>query len=186
MAQINVETAFSRLQIADEDFFRPRRGHEHTRGSETTSFYVVTVGQVPGVYTHWEDVSRQVVGYPNCSFKKHRGWSAAMTAWDDASTQTSLKSAPRLYPQTCGACFGIIYLGAFDSDCSNKRLLYVYSQGDDTTIYADEQQASSAARRGLEDGSFRKVEVTPRVRNAFDHARESAEVIDISDLSDSE
>jgi hypothetical protein len=35
-------------------------------------------------------------------------------------------------------------------------------------------EASSAARRGLADGSFRKVDVTPRVRDAFNHATESA------------
>jgi hypothetical protein len=44
------------------------------------------------------------------------------------------------------------------------------------------QEASSAALRGLADGSFRKVEVTPRVKDAFERATESAlQVIDISD-----
>jgi hypothetical protein len=46
-------------------------------------------------------------------------------------------------------------------------------------------EASSAARRGLADGSFRKVEVTPRVRDAFNHAAMSAlKVYNISDSDD--
>jgi hypothetical protein len=36
------------------------------------------------------------------------------------------------------------------------------------------REASLAARCGLADGSFRKVDVTPRVRDAFNHATESA------------
>jgi hypothetical protein len=45
------------------------------------------------------------------------------------------------------------------------------------------QQASSAARRGLADGSFRKVDVTTSTGDAFDIASESAlEVYNISDV----
>jgi hypothetical protein len=44
------------------------------------------------------------------------------------------------------------------------------------------EQASVAARSGLADGSFRKVEVTPHLDDAFELATERAlEVIDISD-----
>ncbi|KAF8213237.1 hypothetical protein K438DRAFT_1956650 [Mycena galopus ATCC 62051] len=55
----------------------------------------------------------------------------------------------------------------------SKPLLYVYSWGNDTTIYGDEQHVSSAARQGLADGSFHKMEVTPSVTDAFTHAAES-------------
>ncbi|KAJ7314690.1 hypothetical protein DFH08DRAFT_972731 [Mycena albidolilacea] len=65
---------------------------------------------------------------------------------------------------------------------SNSKPLYVYSRDNGTTIYANEQQASSAARRGLIDGSFRKVEITPHLSEAFAYGTESAlPVIDISD-----
>jgi hypothetical protein len=46
-------------------------------------------------------------------------------------------------------------------------------------------QVFVAARRGLADGSFRKVEVTTGVRKAFDLAEESV-VVYISDSSDEE
>jgi hypothetical protein len=36
------------------------------------------------------------------------------------------------------------------------------------------REALSAARRGLADGSFRRVDVTPHVRDAFNHVTESA------------
>ncbi|KAJ7763262.1 hypothetical protein B0H14DRAFT_3510636 [Mycena olivaceomarginata] len=66
---------------------------------------------------------------------------------------------------------------------SRKNLLYVYSRGKDTTIYTDSHHASAAAHRGLADGLFRKVEVTGSVRDAFDHAEESAwECYNISDI----
>ncbi|KAJ7800538.1 hypothetical protein B0H14DRAFT_2616120 [Mycena olivaceomarginata] len=55
-----------------------------------------------------------------------------------------------------------------------KKTLYVYSRGTGTTIYANQQQASSAARRGLANGSFRKVDVTTSTGDAFDIASESA------------
>jgi hypothetical protein len=34
--------------------------------------------------------------------------------------------------------------------------------------------ASAAARRGLANGSFRKIEVTGNIHDTFDHAEESA------------
>ncbi|KAJ7767578.1 hypothetical protein B0H14DRAFT_3509784 [Mycena olivaceomarginata] len=70
---------------------------------------------------------------------------------------------------------------------SRKKVLYVYSQSKNTTIYADRHQVSAAARRGLADGSFRKVEVTTGVHNAFELAEESAvKCYNISDCSDEE
>ncbi|KAJ7763898.1 hypothetical protein B0H14DRAFT_3510550 [Mycena olivaceomarginata] len=56
----NLETAFHQLQLATEDFFQPREGYEWTRGAEDRWFYVVSVGRVPGIYTHWEEASQQV------------------------------------------------------------------------------------------------------------------------------
>ncbi|KAJ7694500.1 hypothetical protein B0H14DRAFT_3530642 [Mycena olivaceomarginata] len=69
-----------------------------------------------------------------------------------------------------------------------KKTFYVQSCGTGTTIYANQQQASSAARRGLANGSFRKVDVTTSTGDAFDIASESAlEVYNISDIeSDAE
>jgi hypothetical protein len=91
---------------------------------------------------------------------------------------------------------------------SNNKPLYVYSRDNGATIYANEcvlsyklkvlayhlrlsrcrQQASSTAHRGLTDGSFRKVEITPHLSEAFAYGTESAlRVIDISDAeSDTE
>ncbi|KAJ7825922.1 hypothetical protein B0H14DRAFT_3468162 [Mycena olivaceomarginata] len=66
---------------------------------------------------------------------------------------------------------------------SRKNLLYVYSRGNDTTIYTDSHHTSAAARCGLANGSFRKIEVTGSIRNVFDHAEESAwECYNISDI----
>ncbi|KAJ6513460.1 hypothetical protein C8R45DRAFT_1088484 [Mycena sanguinolenta] len=76
---------------------------------------------------------------------------------------------------------------ALPTPTGTRPLLYMCSSGNNTTIYANKEQASSLVRRGLADGSFRKVEVTSRVCDAFDHAEESAlEVYDISDISDEE
>jgi hypothetical protein len=91
---------------------------------------------------------------------------------------------------------------------SKNKPLYVYSWHNGATIYANEcilaykfralayyshfsrsrQQASSAAHCGLTNGSFRKVEITPRLSEAFAYSTASAlRVIDISDAeSDAE
>ncbi|KAF8137921.1 hypothetical protein K438DRAFT_1996577 [Mycena galopus ATCC 62051] len=57
---------------------------------------------------------------------------------------------------------------------STKKLLYVCSRGEDTTIYANQHQASSALRCGLSDNSFHKLEVTSSVRDVLRHTDESA------------
>jgi hypothetical protein len=48
-----LDNAFEHLKLDEDSSFCPRKGFEHTRGSETWDFYVVTRGFVPGIYTHW-------------------------------------------------------------------------------------------------------------------------------------
>jgi hypothetical protein len=50
---ITLDNAFDRLKLEDGWPFHPRKGFEHTRGSETWDFYVVMRGRVPGIYRHW-------------------------------------------------------------------------------------------------------------------------------------
>lgn len=43
--------------------------------------------------------------------------------------------------------------------------------------------ASAAARRGLDNGSFHRLDITPRFSDAMDHATDSAlQVVNISDV----
>ncbi|KAJ7200892.1 hypothetical protein GGX14DRAFT_400494 [Mycena pura] len=68
------------------------------------------------------------------------------------------------------------------STCA-KKLLYVYSGGDASTIYTDEQMASAVARRGLEDGTFHALDITPRLSDAMERATDSAlQVVYVSDV----
>jgi hypothetical protein len=53
MVDLALESALSSLQLSDQSPFCPRQGFEHTRGSETAPFYVITQGRIPGIYTHW-------------------------------------------------------------------------------------------------------------------------------------
>ncbi|KAF8146219.1 hypothetical protein K438DRAFT_1990980 [Mycena galopus ATCC 62051] len=212
-----LEDAFGGLNINYQPIFYPSKGCESWYGSENHAFYVVTRGHVPGIYTHWLEASKQVSGFPHCAHKKHWGWTAATAAWDSAhrpsatgplisvptrpitpppKTDTRVQRARRLEKTPTSARKAMSSRDAVSAPFTptgsgknkqNKPILYVYSRGEDTTIYADQTQASSAVRRGLADGSFRKVEVTPRVSRAFDHATESAlEVLNISDFSDIE
>jgi viroplasmin and RNaseH domain-containing protein len=48
-----LDSAFDNLQLDNDVDFYPRRGFDHTRGSENWDFYVVTRGHVAGIYTHW-------------------------------------------------------------------------------------------------------------------------------------
>ncbi|KAF8195151.1 hypothetical protein K438DRAFT_1968481 [Mycena galopus ATCC 62051] len=189
MSNNALESVFNGLRIAPEPPFHPRQGFEHLQGSETHLFYVVLEGH-PGIYTHWEDPAPQVSGFSNSIHKKHRGWSAATTVCDAtrrpcATTPVDFPIpvapiAPRS-PPLCDASTG--------KSRHDKRIKRLRRQGysDDTTIYADQQRAFSAANRGLADGSFYKVETTTCLSHAFDLATESAlEVFNISDFSDSE
>ncbi|KAJ7729882.1 hypothetical protein B0H14DRAFT_3518187 [Mycena olivaceomarginata] len=201
MVNTNLEHTFGNLSLTREPFFHPRQGFEDKQGSETFEFYVVIQGHVPGIYTHWEDASVQVIGFKKSVHKKHTGWSAATQAWDAArqpvasprtpppldrkSVKPSTPATPRA--QVAASTTASTSLSSSASPPSTpsrpKRVLYVYSRGKDTTVYADSQQASSEMRRGLADGSFRKLEATSSVSNALAHATDSAlEVYDISDI----
>ncbi|KAJ7693711.1 hypothetical protein B0H14DRAFT_3531057 [Mycena olivaceomarginata] len=206
MVDISLESAFHSLEINPEPFFHPRKGFESRRGSETENFYVVMEGRIPGIYTHWEDASPQVNAYRGAVHKKHLGWSAAISAWDGSRRPSSTPASSMPSPSKRDAKLKIRQRGIpFTTQkkpeerapasvpalptptASKKKVLYVCSHRNDTTIYADEHQASAAARRGMADGSLRKVDVTTGVQNAFDRATESAlEVINISDISDIE
>ncbi|KAF7324230.1 hypothetical protein MSAN_02532000 [Mycena sanguinolenta] len=220
MVELDLGNAFDALDLSQEPFFYPRPGSEDTRGSETHKFYVVFVGRVPGVYTHWEEAAAQVVSFSNAVYKKHAGWSAAVGAWNarrqilselhPRAVHTTLSepqsravptapskpstrkivrhvkieastSAPKhAAASTPGSARPVS--SAPSTPTGSRKPIFVYSRGKETTIYADQRQASAAARRGLADGSFGKVEVTSSVDTAFDLAAESAlAVVDISD-----
>ncbi|KAJ7720149.1 hypothetical protein B0H14DRAFT_3521020 [Mycena olivaceomarginata] len=212
-----LDNAFEQLKLEDLPF-HPRRGFEHTRGSETWEFYVVTRGHVPGIYTHWrvlhlfnsEDASIQVNKFKGSAHKKHLGWSSATSAFDNARRPGAYDTSRRPPPSTpppstppgtlfvkskkpvvatptkprpLGDALPACTSAPSTLTASRKNLLYVYSRGNDTTIYASQHQVSTAARQGLADGSFRKVDVTSGVRSAFELAEDSAlECYNISDF----
>ncbi|KAJ7866794.1 hypothetical protein B0H14DRAFT_3442185 [Mycena olivaceomarginata] len=204
MVDLALESALSSLQLSDQSSFYPRQGFEHTWGSETAPFYVVTQGRIPGIYTHWEEASHQVNRFPSAVHKRYIGWSEATAAWDAAHRPPALLShqstpsparlkgeeEPRVSrtpavekhrrdrkksPPTSAS--------APTTPSGSKKALFVYSRGKDTSIYADRREAAPAVRAGLGDGSFRRIDVTTRLSDALDLAEESAlEVIDISDI----
>ncbi|KAF8169557.1 hypothetical protein K438DRAFT_1774143 [Mycena galopus ATCC 62051] len=159
----------------------PGKGSEYLRGSETHTFYVVSVGRIPGIYTDC-----------NCAHKKYVGWTAAKSTWDvarlpaAAALPTHAPSTPRPTPEITRK------VAAGPSRNRAKKPVAVSAPSTPTDssqrlLRSGRQQASTAARRGLADGSFGKMEVTPSVTDAFEHAEESAlQVLDISDFSDSE
>ncbi|KAJ7795189.1 hypothetical protein B0H14DRAFT_3496291 [Mycena olivaceomarginata] len=70
MVELGLENTFQDLSIGHEVFFHPRPGFEQKEGSQSWSFYVVTRGRVPGIYTHWEDASPQIHRFPGAVHKK--------------------------------------------------------------------------------------------------------------------
>ncbi|KAJ7837771.1 hypothetical protein B0H14DRAFT_3459909 [Mycena olivaceomarginata] len=211
---IALDSAFHRLKLEEDLSFHPRNGFEHTRGSEMWDFYMVTRGHVSGIYTHWEDTSIQVNKFRGSAHKKHCGWSSATSVFDNVrhpsvydvnfmppsapppSTPPRAFAAknkmpvvaltppqPRQPREVLPACTSALST----LTGSRKKVLYVYPQCKNTTIYADQHQVSAAAHQGLADGSFRKVEVTMGVRNTFELAEESAvECYNILDCSGEE
>ncbi|KAJ7821082.1 hypothetical protein B0H14DRAFT_3471764 [Mycena olivaceomarginata] len=134
-----------------------------------------------------EDAFIQVDKFRGHAHKKYRGWSSATSAFDNARRPSGYDvnfrppSAPTpstpprplvvrdkkpvvaltpTQPRQPGDVPSASRSAPATPTGSRKNLLYVYSRGKDTTIYADQHQVSTAARRGLADGSFRKVEVT--------------------------
>ncbi|KAJ7756133.1 hypothetical protein B0H14DRAFT_2635188 [Mycena olivaceomarginata] len=183
-----LDNAFDQLKLEEDSTFHPRKGFEHTCGSETWDFYVVT-----------EDTFIQVDKFRGHAHKKYCGWSSATSAFDNARRPSRYEvnfrppSAPTpstpprplvvrdkkpvvaltpTQPRQPGDVPSASTSAPATPTGSRKNLLYVYSRGKDTTIYADQHQVSTAARRGLADGSFRKVEVTSgskkkRAKNTF-------------------
>ncbi|KAJ7789966.1 hypothetical protein B0H14DRAFT_3502248 [Mycena olivaceomarginata] len=207
MVELGLENTFQDLSIGHEVFFHPRPGFEQKEGSQSWSFYVVTRGRVPGIYTHWEDASPQIHRFPGAVHKKYIGWSAATSAWDSGRrlhtppAQLTPPSTPssktygrvRVRPSTpaharpTDPAPDTASGSAPSTPARSRKALYICSQGSRMTIYGTQEEASSAARQGLADGSFRRVDVTRRVSHAFNAATASAlELYNISDFSDSE
>ncbi|KAJ6451457.1 hypothetical protein C8R45DRAFT_1113571 [Mycena sanguinolenta] len=182
-----LESTFDALHIStmpSPTLFYPRKGFETIRGSELHKFYVVLVGRVPGVYTHWEEASAQVVSFSNApamyTIPAPARPSTNPIKMDVAPAPNRVLTGLRSTPMTQQATSS-----APSTPTGSKKPVFVYSRGRDTTIFADVEQASAAARRGLADGSFGKVEVTTGIGYAFELAAESAlAVIDISDTED--
>ncbi|KAJ7873042.1 hypothetical protein B0H14DRAFT_3438478 [Mycena olivaceomarginata] len=179
------------------------------------SFMWLRGGMSPG-YTHTgaEDASIQVNKFKGSAHKKHLGWSSATSAFDNARRPGAYDTSRRPPPSTpppstppgtlfvkskkpvvatptkprpLGDALPACTSAPSTPTASRKNLLYVYSRGNDTTIYASQHQVSTAARQGLADGSFRKVDVTSGVRSTFELAEDSAlECYNISDFSDEE
>ncbi|KAJ7692493.1 hypothetical protein B0H14DRAFT_3531469 [Mycena olivaceomarginata] len=212
---IMLDSAFNQLKLEEDSSFHPGGVLNTSAAPKRGTSMWLRAGASPGsTPTGVEDASIQVDKFRSSAHKKYRGWSSAMSAFDDArrpstydvdfrppsaptpstpprpSIVTDKKpvvaltpSQPRQFRDATPASTS----APATPTGSRKNLLYVYSRGKDTTIYADQHQVSTAARRGLADGSFRKVEVTSGVRNAFDLAEESAlECYNISDFSDEE
>ncbi|KAJ7866280.1 hypothetical protein B0H14DRAFT_2573549 [Mycena olivaceomarginata] len=205
MVDLNLETAFSQLQLTREDFFHPCEGYEmdsRRRGSLVLrsqcgpySGYLYSTGHCLPQRSS-QEVFRLVSSqeqhtkfhiYLKVISPMHttrRSKNAAHTFPPSTppparfdSPACAIDSPPARHPQlkaeTPTARTGV-QTDPSTLTGSPKKLMYVYSRDDGSTIYADPREASLAARRGLADGSFRKVDVTPRVRDAFNHATESA------------
>ncbi|KAJ7362218.1 hypothetical protein DFH08DRAFT_799270 [Mycena albidolilacea] len=194
---LNLEITFSQLQLTREDFFYPREGYKWTHGVEDLWFYVVSVGCIPGIYPYCgEEVSQQVTAFPSAVHNKYFGWSAAKSTYkilhlpkaiSPMCTTHCSKNAAHTFPPSTPpparhpqpkAEMPTARTGVQTDPStltgSPKKLMYVYSQDDGSTIYIDPREASLAAHCGLADGSFRKVDVTPHVCDAFNHVTESA------------
>jgi hypothetical protein len=50
---LELQQGLCNLDITREPFFYPSKGSEGLQGSESSWFYVVTRGSVPGIYTDW-------------------------------------------------------------------------------------------------------------------------------------
>ncbi|KAJ7306264.1 hypothetical protein DFH08DRAFT_824713 [Mycena albidolilacea] len=193
MVDTTLDNAFNGLKIGNRWCFYPCEGFEMRQGSEKDWFYVITSGRVPGIYTHWEDASRQVTRFPDAIHKKYLGWTAATSAWDDARRPVVCPSTPFTPPlaSVSQAPFARLAANAAPVRARNPTLPRKHARKREAASAPPMptgsnskplQQASSTARRGLIDGSFRKVEITPHLSEAFAYGTESAlPVIDISD-----
>jgi hypothetical protein len=179
------DNAFERLKLDDDSGFHPRKGFEHTRGSENWDFYVVTRGFVPGIYTHWcvsvsvdvlsglrlkikrEDASEQVNKFKGSAHKKYAGWSAATSAFRlDIRPSASVNARPKAaasMPHHSTPSHSLVShpksevsmpltstptrkpthtphtsTSAPSTPTRPRKALYVYSRGQDTTIFADQ------------------------------------------------
>ncbi|KAJ7898180.1 hypothetical protein B0H14DRAFT_3424542 [Mycena olivaceomarginata] len=132
-----VDNVFEQLKIDDNSSFYPWKGFEHTRGSESWDFYVVTHGFVPGIYTHWEDTSFQVDKFKGSIHKKYVGWSAATSAFNLRLRPSASVNGKIGEPVPATPTRKHISTSAPSTPTHTRKPLYVYSQGQDTTIYAD-------------------------------------------------
>ncbi|KAJ7816450.1 hypothetical protein B0H14DRAFT_2602708 [Mycena olivaceomarginata] len=151
MVDLALESALSSLQLSDQSPFCPRQGFEHTRGSETAPFYVVTQGRIPGIYTHWEEAS--------CQSEATAAWDAtcrppALLSHQSTPSPARLKGEEEPHvlrtpatekhrrdrkkdPPTSAS--------APTTPSGSKKALFVYSRGKDTSIHADRLRVSKPA-----------------------------------------
>ncbi|KAJ7352109.1 hypothetical protein DFH08DRAFT_956920 [Mycena albidolilacea] len=197
MVDTSFDTVFAHLNLVEEPSFYPQKGFEDTQGSETYNFYVVTSGRVPGIYTHWEDACLQVNKFPSASHKKYSGWSAATSALDAThrpsmpaavSPSTPATSTPALKKSSVATMKASASVSAPSTPSGRKKKMLLRLLPRHWNHHLREPHASSAARYGLADGSFRKVDVTTSTGDTFDITSESTlEVYNISDIeSDAE
>ncbi|KAJ7868760.1 hypothetical protein B0H14DRAFT_2572191 [Mycena olivaceomarginata] len=116
------DNAFERLKLDDDSGFHPRKGFEHTRGSENWDFYVVTAALFLGS-THTGAASMPHHSTPSHSLVSHPKSEVSMPL---TSTPTR---KPTHTPHTSTS--------APSTPTRPRKALYVYSRGQDTTIFAD-------------------------------------------------
>ena len=54
--------------------------------SNKSKYYVVWVGQKPGIYRSWSECQAQVVGYPNAKYKSFKTQKEATEAFSQKAT----------------------------------------------------------------------------------------------------
>ncbi|KAK7444041.1 hypothetical protein VKT23_015438 [Stygiomarasmius scandens] len=70
-------------QEVEDTMFYPSPGDEIHKGSEGYKFFVITIGQVPGIYTQWSEVAPKVNGFLGAVHHKIKGWSKVVMSLEN-------------------------------------------------------------------------------------------------------
>ncbi len=97
-------------------------------------YYVVWVGQNPGIYDNWKDCQLQVAGFPNAQYKSFKSLEAAQLAFNESAKEHIIKQkGPRKSKPTYLDFAEEIIADSIsvDAACSSSTKLMEY-QGVDT------------------------------------------------------
>ncbi|KAK7445996.1 hypothetical protein VKT23_014619 [Stygiomarasmius scandens] len=120
-----LDDLFSRMSVEDwaavdareveDTMFYPSPGDEVHKGSEGYKFFVITIGQVPGIYTQWSEVAPKVNGFSGAVHHKIKGWSKAVehlrTALEEQKKAACIKKSPRRAVSTQHTPRSVVYSG---------------------------------------------------------------------------